>query len=302
MTLKPGNIQIRCLVPTSCQLGEGPIWDSRGQCLYWVDILDNKIYRYRLTDNTTEFWMTPEHVGFVVLKRGGGLIAGFKSGLHDVQLNEDRTVSAVRIDRVDDNLDYIRFNDGSADPQGRIWACTMDMRSKAPLGKYYRYDTNLTRTVVDEGYVVANGPALSPDGRQLFTVETVGHANRPKAIYISQISGDGMPENKRLWIDWSQFDSYPDGLISDTEGNLWIGEWGGNVLRCYGPDGKLRSEIELPAWNITKPIFGGDQLDMLYVTSARAGTSETILAKYPNTGGIIEITGTGFRGLNSTYV
>jgi len=38
------------------------------------------------------------------------------------------------------------------------------------------------------------------------------------------------------------------------------------------------------------------------VTTARSGIDETLLAKYPNTGGIIEITGTGFRGLNSTYV
>jgi D-xylonolactonase len=295
MTIK---VQTRCVVNPGCSLGEGPVWDSEQRCLYWVDILENKIYRYDPADNTFQSWSTPEQVGFVILKHGG-LIAGFKSGLHHVHLNADTTVTATRIDRVDENLDYLRFNDGMADARGRIWGCTMDMRSEAPIGKYYCYDPGLNRTMVDEGYIVANGPAVSPDGRWLYTVETVGPA---KGIYRSRLNADGLPEAKKLWVDWSQRASLPDGLITDADGNVWIGEFAGHVLRGYRPDGKLKAEIELPAWSITKPAFGGEKLDVLYVTSARIGADEATLAQYPNTGGIIEVTGVGARGLASTYV
>jgi len=293
------NIQTRCVVNPYCALGEGPVWDSQARCLYWVDILENKIYCHDPATNTTRSWGTLEHVGFIILKRSGGLIAGFKSGLHHVHLNEDGTITASRIDRVDENLDHLRFNDGIADSQGRIWGCTMDTRSEAPLGKYYRYDAGLNRTMVDDGYIVANGPALSPDGHWLYTVETVGQA---KGLYRSELNADGLPKNKKLWIDWNPRASLPDGLITDADGNVWIGEFGGHVLRCYHPNGKLASEIELPAWSLTKPAFGGEKLDVLYVTSARVGADEATLAQYPDTGGLIQVTGTGARGLDSNYV
>ena len=65
-------IQARCLVNPGCSLGEGPTWDAGSQRLYWVDILENRIYRYDPADESTSSWTTPEHVGFVVLRPDGG--------------------------------------------------------------------------------------------------------------------------------------------------------------------------------------------------------------------------------------
>jgi sugar lactone lactonase YvrE len=106
-------IQTRCLVNPPCSLGEGPTWDAGSQRLYWVDILENRIYRYDPADESTSSWATPEHVGFVVVRPDGGLVAGFKSGLHHVALNEDGSVAASRIDRVDRSRADVRFNDAT---------------------------------------------------------------------------------------------------------------------------------------------------------------------------------------------
>jgi sugar lactone lactonase YvrE len=288
-------IQARCLVNPGCSLGEGPTWDPDSQRLYWVDILENRIYRYDPVDESTSSWTTPEHVGFVVVRPDGGLIAGFKSGLHYVTLNDDASVTASRIDRVDRHRDDVRFNDATSDAEGRIWACTLGGTPEEPLGTYYCYDTDLSRRTVDDGYLVANGPALSPNRRLLYTVETAGHAGRPQGVYVSRITPTGTLEAQRLLIDWRAYDSSPDGVVTDGEGNLWLGEFRGNVVRCFSRDGEQLASVPLPAWSVTKAVFGGERGDLLFVTSARVEVGEGTLARYPDTGGVIEVSGTGAR-------
>lgn len=295
------SIKIRCIADTKCTLGEGPVWDDIHQHLWWVDILGNRIYRYDPGSESIDWWKTPEHVGFLILKKEGGLIAGLKSGLHDVTLKKEHGVSVSRIDRVDENQDQIRFNDGTCDHHGRIWGCTMDMNEKAPLGKYFCYDNDLNRTTVDEGYAVANGPALSPDGQLLYTVETAGGTALKKGIYVAKSGGVNLFHNRKLLIDWSERPSLPDGLITDEEGNLWIGEFGGNLVRSYSPGGSLELEIEVPGWSVTKPAFGGKNRDILFVTTAWIAAGDDILEEYPLTGGVFAIQETGFKGRPTVY-
>jgi sugar lactone lactonase YvrE len=277
---------IRCVVNPGMSLGEGPVWDAASSRLYWVDILENRIYRHDPESGRTESWTTPEHVGFVFAGANGTLLAGFASGLHRVTLGGDGTVDASRVDRVDG--DDGRFNDATRDRDGRIWACT--------LHRYYRYDAELNRVQVDENYAVANGPALSPDGRLLYTVETSGHAGRPKGVYVSQVTRSGTLERQRLLIGWGAHASSPDGIVTDRDGNLWLGEFQGNVVRCFNAAGEQTAAIPLPAWNVTKPAFGGERGDLLYVTSARYGVDDELLERYPDTGGVVEIAGIGSAG------
>jgi sugar lactone lactonase YvrE len=288
-------IRTRCLVNPGCSLGEGPAWDPGSQRLYWVDILESRIYRYDPADESTSAWSTPEHVGFVVVRPDSGLVAGFKSGLHHIVLNDDGSVTASRIDRVDRDRGDVRFNDATSEAGGRIWACTLGGTPDEPLGTYYCYDPDLSRRTVDDGYLVANGPALSPDRSLLYTVETSGHPGRQKGVYVSRITPAGGLEAQRLLIDWRPYDSSPDGVVTDSEGNLWLGEFRGNVLRCFSPEGEHLVSVPLRAWNVTKAVFGGERGDLLYVTSARIEADEETLARFPHTGGVIEVAGTGAR-------
>jgi xylono-1,5-lactonase len=271
------------------------MWDPDSQRLYWVDILENRIYRHDPVHGGTQSWIVPEHVGFVVVRPDGELVAGFKSGLHHVVLDDGSNVRSSRIDQVDGNRDDVRFNDATSDAEGRIWACTLGGTPEQPLGTYYCYDTDLHRRTVDDGYLVANGPALSPDRSLIYTVETSGHPRRGKGVYASRITPTGGLEDQRLLIPWDAYDSSPDGVVTDSDGNLWLGEFHGNVLRCFSSDGEEVVSLPLSAWNITKAAFGGKRLDLLYVTSARVEADEETLARYPDTGGVIEVAGTGAR-------
>jgi xylono-1,5-lactonase len=290
------EIRTACVVNPGCSLGEGPTWDAGSQLLYWVDILENRIYRHDPADGKTHSWTTPEHVGFVIVRAAGGLVSGFKSGLHHVTLHDDATVTSSRIDRVDRNRDDVRFNDATSDAEGRIWACTLGGTAEEPLGAYYCYDRDLKRHTVDDGYLVANGPALSPDRSLLYTVETSGHRRRRKGVYVSRITPSGALEEQRLLIAWDAYDSSPDGVVTDSDGNLWLGEFRGNVVRCFSSKGAQIASLPLSAWNVTKAAFGGERLDLLYVTSARVEVDEETLARYPDTGGVIVAEGTGALG------
>jgi D-xylonolactonase len=267
-------MRIRCVVNPGCTLGEGPLWDAVSQRLYWVDILEDRIYRHDPAFGTTESWSTPEHVGFV-LPTEHGLVAGFASGLHHVTLEGD-TASATRIDSVDP---HARFNDATLDADGRIWACT--------LSTYYCYDRELRRRTVDTGYGVANGPALSPEGRELYTVETEGRPDRRRGVYAARIQRDGTLARRRLLVDWdAAYDSVPDGVVTDADGNLWLGEFRGNVVRRFSADGEETLAVPLPAWNVTKAALAGDRM---FVTSARVEADAETLARFPETGGVLEV-------------
>jgi sugar lactone lactonase YvrE len=271
------------------------MWDPDAQCLYWVDILETRIYRHDPRAGGTQSWITPEQVGFILVRSDGKFVAGFKSGLHHVELGDDASVTSSRIDRVDDSRDDVRFNDATSDAEGRIWACTLGGTPDEPRGTYYCYDAELNRRTVDADYLVANGPALSPDGSLLYTVETSGHPRRQKGVYVSRITAEGGLDGQQLLIPWDAYDSSPDGVVTDSEGRLWLGEFHGNVLRCFSPDGEQLVAVPLPAWNVTKAAFGGERRDLLFVTSARVEADAATLAHYPDTGGVIEVAGTGAR-------
>jgi sugar lactone lactonase YvrE len=56
----------------------------------------------------------------------------------------------------------------------------------------------------------------------------------------------------------------------------------------------------VPAKNVTSCAFGDDNLETLYITTARAGTSDKELKKFPNAGGVFK-TKPGVKGVNAYY-
>ena len=88
----------------------------------------------------------------------------------------------------------------------------------------------------------------------------------------------------------------PTASSPTSDGNLWLGEFHGNVLRCFSAEGEQIAALPLPAWNVTKAAFGGERGDLLYVTSARVAASTTRrLRAIPDTGGVFEVAGIALR-------
>ncbi|MBP3137405.1 SMP-30/gluconolactonase/LRE family protein [Klebsiella pneumoniae] len=83
-------------------------------------------------------------------------------------------------------------------------------------------------------------------------------------------------EQQRLWwvdsLDGRLFacnaqGGAADGATVDSEGYLWNAlVYAGKLVR-YTPEGKVDRIIEMPVKKVTSVMFGGENLDVLYVTS-----------------------------------
>ncbi|MBL8270762.1 SMP-30/gluconolactonase/LRE family protein [Steroidobacter sp.] len=273
--------KVDCVCAVGAQLGEGPLWSAADHAVWFVDIKGRQIHRFDTRSSALTSWQTPEEVGFIVKApvvkgQGGRFVAGMKSGLYSF---EAATGKFELIVRVDSDRPRNRLNDGYVDAHGRLWFGTMDNDESHPTGSLYRFDTRGLKRC-DTNYVITNGPAVSPDGRTLYHVDTL-----ERVIYAFDLK-DGDLAHRRVFTHITQPGAYPDGAAVDSAGNVWIGLFGGWGVQRYSPEGQLLETIDLPVANCTKVAFGGADLRTLYITTAWKGLSKEQLATQPLAGGL----------------
>jgi len=264
----------------AAELGEGPVWVERDRGLWFVDIKTQQIHRYDPADGGKRRWKAPEQVGFILPAERGGFVAGLQSGLYHF----DETSGAFAlIVEVEPDVPTNRLNDGVVDPAGRLWFGTMDNGERAKTGAFYCFaDGKLTRTAIDD-IAITNGPAVSPDGRLLYVVDTL-----KGTIGCAEIHDDGTLGEPRPYVRIDPTEGYPDGPTIDSEGCVWISLYNGWEARRYSPAGELIDRVRFPVANITKIAFGGDDLRTVYATTARQLLSAEQIAKQPQIGDLFE--------------
>ncbi len=87
----------------------------------------------------------------------------------------------------------------------------------------------------------------------------------------------GAISNERVFVHHKT--GFPDGLTVDAEGCIWSARWDGWQVIRFAPDGTIDQIVEMPVQRPTSCIFGGPELNQLYVTSASVGLSEAELAE-----------------------
>jgi sugar lactone lactonase YvrE len=266
--------------PLAAELGEGPVWVQRDHALWFVDIKKQQIHRYDPADGSKNSWDAPEQVGFVFPAERGGFVAGLQSGLYHF---DDKSGGFELIAKVEADKPDNRLNDGIVDPQGRLWFGTMDNKEKAKSGAFYCFaDGKVTATGIDD-IAITNGPAVSPDGRLLYLVDTL-----KGTIEAADIGDDGSLDNRRPFTRIEKSDGHPDGPTIDSNGYLWISLYAGWEVRRYSPAGDLVERVRFPVANITKIAFGGEDLRTAYATTARQLLKPEDIAKQPQIGDLFE--------------
>jgi len=266
--------------PLAAELGEGPVWVQRDHALWFVDIKKQQIHRYDPADGSKNSWDAPEQVGFVFPAERGGFVAGLQSGLYHF---DDKSGGFELIAKVEADKPDNRLNDGIVDPQGRLWFGTMDNKEKAKSGAFYCFaDGKVTAAGIDD-IAITNGPAVSPDGRLLYLVDTL-----KGTIEAADIGDDGSLDNRRPFTRIEKSDGHPDGPTIDSNGYLWISLYAGWEVRRYSPAGDLVERVRFPVANITKIAFGGEDLRTAYATTARQLLKPEDIAKQPQIGDLFE--------------
>jgi sugar lactone lactonase YvrE len=278
-----------CVLDARARLGEGPVWDVRERVLYWVDIRAPAVHRLDPATGATHTWPMPEPIGAVALREADGLLVALRSGLHrlDHRTGALDLLCAPEPDRPDN-----RLNDGRCDRRGRFWVGSMNDRSRVPTGALYRVDVNGTCHRALDGITVPNSLAWSPDGRTMYFADTPTRVIR--AFDFDPASG--VPSRPRVFSTVPDGAGYPDGATVDADGFLWSANWDGWQVTRYAPDGRRDKVVPLPVQRPTSCAFGGERLDVLYVTSAATRLTPEELARGPLAGGLFTVE-PGVRGL-----
>jgi sugar lactone lactonase YvrE len=264
----------RIVWPIEAELGEGPVWTDGA--LWFVDIKKQAIHRLAGEERTS--WAAPEQIGFLHPAEGGGFVAGLQSGLHQFDPGSGAFTLIVP---VEPDLPGNRLNDGAVDPSGRLWFGTMDNEEKGASGRFYSFYRGALRDPGLPAIAITNGPAVSPDGRILYWVDTLG-----QSIHACDISDGGVLGEPRLFAKLGEKEGFPDGPAVDSEGCVWIALYWGWAARRYSPAGELLETVTFPVSNITKIAFGGEDLRTVYAATARQGIRRDGFAKQCDAGAL----------------
>jgi L-arabinonolactonase len=274
--------------------GEGVLWDWRAQALWWTDIPGRRLHRYDWTSRTARVFDTPERVGsFGLIAGSAQLITAFESGiaLYDPYRDSDPR-RLTWLARPQAGVKGVRFNDGRVDRRGRFWCGTMVEEDGSPeTGNLYSIEGAQDVRCHVRGIRISNGLCMSPDGSQLYFADSPS-----RTIHVYELIEPAGTLGPPRCFAQSPVGALPDGAAVDAAGYLWSAHWGGAAVARYAPDGRLERSIAVPATQPTCVCFGGPDLELLFVTSAREGLDEAMLREQPHAGDIF-VYQAGVQGL-----
>jgi sugar lactone lactonase YvrE len=267
--------QARHLLSVNNVLGEGPQWNTEEQALYWVDIRGNALFRYFQQSQIVERFELGVSVSAFAFREAGGLLLATEAGFAfwDVRTQQIRIFANPLID-----YPGARFNDGAVDAHGRFWVGTAKSQSTNVL---FRLDPDQTIHKMDEGFLLSNGLGWSPDQRTMYFTDSPA-----QVIYAYDFDlGEGTIARRRVFAEIPGAQGVtPDGLCIDTQGNLWSACWGAWKVICFNPSGEIAEEVIVPVQYPSSCVFGGADLQTLYITSARTLLDELQFKAQPTAG------------------
>jgi sugar lactone lactonase YvrE len=262
------------------ELGEGVNWDAAKGVLYWVDILHHEVHIFDPASGADRCIRVGQYVGAAVPTSAGDLMLALHHGF--ARLDPD-TGTLTPVCDPESHLPDNRFNDGKCDPAGRFWAGTMHMEAQGRTGALYRMDKDLSVHKILDEVSISNGLAWSPDLSTLYYIDTLQY--EVAAFDYDLDTGD--VGRRRAVIKFSHDAGHPDGMTIDEQGMLWVAYCGGGRVARWDPvQGELLEEIRLPVTMTTNCVFGGPELDTLYISTARVTLTDEDLARQPHAGAL----------------
>ncbi len=251
------------------RLGEGTLWHPDEQLLYWVDIYNHRVHQFNPVTGEDRFFDVGEVVGCIA---PGGTNRLIMAQRHRIAFLDTSNGQVTPILDIETNPD-IRFNDGKCDRAGRFWFNSMSGKGE-PLGSLYRYDRDGLH-ILETGLTVANGLGWSPDNQTFYLTDSP-----LKTIYAYDFDLEsGSICDRRVLIDLKAESFFPDGMTVDKDGCIWSAMWDGWYIIRFDPNGKEMMRVKMPVQRPTCCTLGGEDLKMLYITTASVGLSEAEIQK-----------------------
>jgi L-arabinonolactonase len=269
------------VIAADTTLGEGPLWCTRTQSLFWIDGTQPQLLRWRWGADRAEAWAQPRPPAALAHMADGRLLVAFRARF-GITPSPDKPVQDIAVAGLD--LSDERFNDAKVDRQGRLWIGTIDRALTRRIGHLRRFDDHGV-AVMANGFGLSNGMGWSPDDRDFYFSESLD-----RQVHRFRFdAASGAIEPNGLIASFQGGEPKPDGLTVDSEGGIWCVVFGGGVVHRYTPDGRLDRSIRLPVSRPTSCMFGGPDLKTLLITTATLGLTSEERAREPHAGSLLAL-------------
>lgn len=257
-------------------IGETPIWSEQEKALYWIDCHKPELLRWDSKSDDLKRWPMPERFGGFAFKADGGALVVLASGLYDFDFGTGDLSLRVKSPMPGN----IAMHECGCDPSGRFWVggINQDMQpgNMNPGGARLFHLEGGDLICEVEDISCANGLAFAPDGRTLYLSDS--STQRCDRYEIDPQTGK--LGDRQTFFTLGEGEGFVDGSTVDADGGYWATLVSVGKLRRYLPDGTPDIEVILPFNNPTKLVFGGDDMQTLFITSMSetlGGTNPTPL-------------------------
>ena len=268
-----------------CDLGEGPLWDVQTQSLYWVDSLGPTLYCYDHASGCTHRSRLPGvTVGSLALRAQGGLILAMDQGIYRYDI--DRHEAELVVEPLS-GVPGLRFNDGKVDPFGYFITGSMNIDYRDTQNcAMYRLSPTMEISEILDGFTCFNGPCFSASGDRLYVT-----GRDEGVIEVFDYGKEQVPSNRRVLLAGCN----PDGATIDVDGYLWSAQWDDGCILRIADDGRIDDRIDFPGQVVSSVIFGGPELDQIYVTTAAAEVCG-VSSQAARSGRVLVVSDSGYHG------
>ncbi|WP_226663689.1 SMP-30/gluconolactonase/LRE family protein [Microbulbifer aggregans] len=270
-------------------LGASVLWNSKEHSVWWTDIEACKLYRLSWPERELEVFTTPERLcAFAFTDRDDCIVAAFETGFALFDYRQGKVLWRHTLLEKGSGL---RFNDGKVDRQGRFWVGTMVVGgAEDPAGTLYCLEPNGIVSEHARDIFVSNGCCWDLNSSHFYFADS-----KRRTIYRYKFDARRGDISHREVFARTMIGRYPDGATVDSEGHLWSAQWGGARIQRYSPDGHLAGAIPVPVSQPTSVTFGGPEMNLMFVTSAKQGLNEWNLAREWQAGSLF-VFETPFKG------
>lgn len=259
-------------------LGEGVLWDARIDSAVWTDIQSSHFWQWQPGTEPQRFPLAQRLGSIALTETAGTYLGGFEDGFARFT---PATGAFEMLAPVTADYAHLRLNDGRVDRTGTFWAGSMVEAKGKPLGSLWRYDGGGQATAFFDDIIIPNSLCWSRDGSLMYFTDTMTQAIRRYA-FDARHGPVGTPEI----FATTTGHRYPDGSCIDAENHLWNAQWGSGEVVRYRPDGSIERRIALPVSQPSCVTFGGADLNLLIVTTARQTLTAEALAEQPLAGAL----------------
>jgi gluconolactonase len=267
--------EVEVIVPEA-SFPEGPLWHD-GQ-LYYVEYGADTVMSWDGTEKKQVWRQEGCGPSAVVEARDGNFLVTCYDANALVKItSKGETLETLTKDQA--GQPFVGPNDAVVDAKGGIYFSASGVWDiAAPIdGKIFYIDRDGTIRQAADDIHYSNGLALSPDGRTLYASEMAA-----QRVLRFDVNDDGSLDKRYLFVrlgdlaaDPQGVDIYmgPDGLKTDSAGNLYIAQFEGGRVLVANPAGQLVRTLAVPAPYVTNLTFGETEVTV-FVTAATDAWNE----------------------------